>query len=814
MIEFIEDSISYNEFKDYLKEDSPKDVIFIEDKIKTKDVEVLVYPEFSDLFNYTEKLYPYSNSLIFGKDPTENIVSIEVKNDVLYLFKNNGEVEERVPTYWILASKPLDKNFKKLKGNNHYNYIRTFNKFKEYSKFRNIYSKKDIYVMWNNEESQMAYYGITQFKGLMVDEVSVLGFDIESSGLVRDETSKVFIITNTFKKNGKKESVQFIVDDYKDQYEMIEDWCNWVVEIDPDIITGHNIFGYDLDYLNNIMSLKNKKLNLGRDKSAAFFGKKPKGYRVDGAQSWDYYNCKIFGRHIIDGMFLAVKYDIGRNYESWGLKSIIEYEGLIKENRQFYDASLIAKNWDNPIEKEKIIDYCVDDGDDSISIFELMIPSFFYLTRSIPKPFQVIINGASGSWLNALFVRGYLQTKDSIPKADNIEHFEGAISYGVPGVYSNCFKQDVASLYPSIMRHYNVCEKRKDYKETFPEVVEYFTLERLKNKKIANDTKDPYYRALEQSQKIVINSLYGFMGATGLNFNSEKMASYVTEKGRDILNKALKWSTGEEINYWKLKVEGEKDIHENQGKYDLVNCDTDSIMIKKKDSSFWTKQEREIFLQEMNQIFPELILWEDDGYYDRVIVVKPKNYVLLEEGSKKIKIKGSSFKDAKKELAMKEMLQEITKGLVYEKDWYSIYENYLQEISNIEDISRWVTKLSISEKLLEGNDTSKKRKLEAIKDIDYQLGDKVYLFRKKDGVRPKLKGGEKQYYKKTGELMTEENIIYCLENKFNGDYHIPHYLKRVYATLEILKNVIDIERSPRYDLKSKYHLYEERYLKE
>ena len=57
--------------------------------------------------------------------------------------------------------------------------------------------------MWNNEESQMAYYGITQFKNLMVDDISVLGFDIESSGIVRDETSKVFVITNTFKKNGK-----------------------------------------------------------------------------------------------------------------------------------------------------------------------------------------------------------------------------------------------------------------------------------------------------------------------------------------------------------------------------------------------------------------------------------------------------------------------------------------------------------------------------------------------------------------------------------------------------------------------------------
>ena len=812
MLQTIEDKISYNDFKDYLKYDSPKNVTISKNIIKTDEVEVLVSREYKDIFNYTEKLYPYSNSLIFGKDTTENIVSIEVKNNILYLFKKDGEIEERTPIYWILASCALDKNFQKLQGNNYYNYIRTFSDYDEYVKMRSIYSKKDIYVVWNKEESQMLYYGITQFKGMKVEDISVLGFDIEASGLVRDQTSQVFIITNTFKKNGKTESVQFVVDDYKDQYEMIEDWCLWVREIDPDIITGHNIYGYDLDYLRYIMSKAKKSLKLGRDGSSAYFSKKSREYRVDGAQTWEYKNCTVFGRHVIDGMFLAVKYDIGRNYESWGLKSIIDYEGLVDEDRQFYDASLIGKNWHNPVEKQKIIDYCIDDGNDSIKIFELMIPSFFYLARSIPKPFQAMMNGASGSWLNSLFVRGYLQTGDSIPKADKVDKFEGAISYGVPGIHTNCFKQDVASLYPSIMRHYSVCEKTKDYKETFPEVVEYFTLERLKNKKIANETKDQYYRALEQSQKIVINSLYGFMGAKGLNFNSEKMASFVTEKGREILNKAMSWSTGEEIDYWKAKVEGEN-VFENRGKYDLVNCDTDSIMIKKKDESYWTKEERVQFLEDMNKQFPDLIYWENDGYYNRVVVVKPKNYVLLEEGVEKIKIKGSSFKDAKKEKAMKEMLKEIVTELIYGKDWYPTYEEYLKEISNINDISRWTTKLSITEKLLEGNDTSKQRKLDALKNIDYQIGDKVYLFRKKDGVRPILVKGEEQYYKKTGELKTEDNVIYCLDKEFDGDYHIPHYLKRVYDTLTILENVIDIKRSPRYDLKSQFKVYEEEYLK-
>ena len=95
----------------------------------------------------TQKLFPYSNSLIFGKDTTEHIVSIEVKDDIVYLFKSNGNIEERKPTYWILSNKCIDRNFKRLKGNNHYKYIRTFKKYREFAKFAKIYYKFDIFVV-------------------------------------------------------------------------------------------------------------------------------------------------------------------------------------------------------------------------------------------------------------------------------------------------------------------------------------------------------------------------------------------------------------------------------------------------------------------------------------------------------------------------------------------------------------------------------------------------------------------------------------------------------------------------------------------
>jgi DNA polymerase elongation subunit (family B) len=472
----------------------------------------------------------------------------------------------------------------------------------------------------------------------------------------------------------------------------------------------------------------------------------------------------------------------------------------VKSDRQFYDASKIKDNWSDPSEREKIIKYGIDDGDDALNIYEIMVPSYFYLTQSIPKGFQAIINSASGSWINQLFLRSYLQDFKSIPKACDANPFQGAISYGVPSVYTNCFKQDVASLYPSIMRQYGICDTDKDPNKYFSEVVEYFTLERLENKRLAKETGKPYYKAMEQAQKLVINSMYGFLGAAGLHFNSPENASLVTKYGRDILSKAMIWSTGEDIDFWK-ELEPHTEINEIPNGKDLVlvNCDTDSIMITYKDGREWTNVMRDKFLDAMNDIFDDLIVWEDDGYYDRVVVVKSKNYVLLENGDTKIKYKGSSFKSSNKEPALASMMKEISEDLINNNNNYpDIYERYINEVLNITDINRWSSKKSVTENLMMGNDTVKKKVLNAVGEKKISVGDKLYIYNDIDGKIQSTVKGEPFFYKKTGEPKMIENRVYKLSENFTGSYDKQHYLKRTFSTAEILKTVIDMSKIKNY----------------
>ncbi len=490
------------------------------------------------------------NDLIFGKNKTERVVSVEPGDGVCELFIEdpNGIITSKFikQKYWILSHTQLGKEWIRLKGNLHYKWGKQFDNRDEYLKSMNYLRNKDVYTIWDSKENILVNSGISYYKGMKPSDVSILSFDIETDGLKHHSGSRVFLISNTFRRNGKIIKKLFCYDEYENDGEMLEDWCDWVRGMNPSILCGHNVNGYDLLYMRHVAAMYDKELLLGRDGSALVFAKKESKFRVDGSRDLHYKKVKCYGREIVDTMFLAYKYDaVARKYQSYGLKPIIKQEKLEKEGRVFYDASKIKDNIHIPEERAKIIDYCRDDSDDSLSLIDLMMPAQFYWAQMVPKPFQMIIEGATGSQINSMMVRSYLQEAHSVSKADQESiPFEGAISDGYAGVYKNCIKWDVASLYPSIVLQYSIYDKVKDPKANFLQIMKYLTHQRLSNKSLAKSTGDKYYKDLEQSQKIGINSGYGFLGASGCNFNSFKNAALVTQYGREILMKAIKFATG------------------------------------------------------------------------------------------------------------------------------------------------------------------------------------------------------------------------------------------------------------------------------
>jgi DNA polymerase elongation subunit (family B) len=693
------------------------------------------------------------NKLIFGKDLTQGVVSIEAEDDHVILYKETEfgiTQEKRNYNPWFLRHSYNDDESVNLEGSLYFN---TFKKYNSHTALKEAInnlrqSNQKYFNVKDDKERCLINKGITYFKGLKVNEVSVLSFDIETNGLTMDKNSKVYLISNTYKFNNKVVKKLFSVDDYPNQKEMINAWCKFVRDINPSIITGHNIISYDIPYLRNIQ----RHLNLGRNNTPAEFDRRPSFFRKDGSQVYEYKNIKIYGREIVDTFFLSIKYDIGRKYSSYSLKTIIAEEGLEKEGRQFYDAKSIKDNWDNPVERAKIKEYCKDDADDSLALYELMIPSFFYLNQSIPMPLQMIINRASGSQINSFMLRGYLQDNHSVPQATEVESYSGGISFGNPGIYDNVYKVDVASLYPSIMRQYRIYDKHKDPQGKFLQMVDYFTEERLNNKAKGKETGDRYYKDLEQSQKIMINSAYGFMGARGLNFNSPRNASRVTALGRAILGRGIRYA-------------------ENQF-CPIVNADTDSFsfVVNRPGFNFqW-------WIHCLNRCFKDKIVWEDDGFYDRVIVVKAKNYALKQGDS--IKIKGSALKATMKEPALKEFLKDSIEVLLTGNfiGVPALYDNTAKEIANIKDITRWSSKKTITDKVLNPKRTNEQRVLDALHGKKVQEGDKVHMF-----------------FKTKTELSLAED--------FNGEYDKDKLYEKLFKTVKVFENVLPIGDFLNYKLK-------------
>lgn len=791
-----------NEFKEYLY--SGVKYTTVDQSVQTSEYNFTFSPEFSDCFTLVSQ---FVNPLIYGKNTFLGITAVEVVDQQLELFFSNGSVKRFDYKPWVLVDRKLDEKCKRLDGFLTYKFIRYFEDQKEAQTFYWRYSKSaKMFQCYNPREAALLLNGITLFKGLQPRDLAVVGWDIESAGLEHNKESTVFIITNTFQKGDTRFRKHFREDEYPNVGVMIEAWCEWIREVNPDVMVGHNIYGYDFPYLEFVGEKFGVKLNLGRDVSEIQFNKKTSEYRVDGNTSWTYKKAHIYGRHIIDGMFLAVKYDVGRKYPSWGLKPIAEFEGLVKEDRQFYDASKIKDNWHDPIEREKIVQYAMDDSDDSLNLYNKMIPAYFYMCQSLPIPFEEMMQGATGKWMNSIVVRSYLQKGHSIPEADNKTYVHGGISFGNPGLYKNVMKVDVTSLYPSCILTYKIGPHKKDPDNAFLNMVQFFTDERIANKKRYKETKNGYFDDLQGAQKIAINSSYGMLGTNGLQFNDFSAANSVTLRGRAVLRKAIIWASGKDVGEWFKDYDYTKDEEINEisvpHNYNFIigPTDTDSISFCKPDFSVFSTGDQVQLLSDLNSIMDKGIVFEDDGYYSHILAVAAKNYVLIENGKTEMKFKGSSIKDAKKEPILREFMNEVIESLLYERGTVpQIYGKYCDFARDIQDISKWAVKKSISKKLLASDRKQEKDVVNALGDMSqYREGDKVFLYNSVPRFIPEFsEDGEPVLYKSganKGKQKGKWDKVLKLTKDWNNDSDTEHYLGRVYNTLDIFSEVLDMSQ--------------------
>lgn len=245
--------------------------------------------------------------------------------------------------------------------------------------------------------------------------------------------------------------------------------------------------------------------------------------------------------------------------------------------------------------------------------------------------------------------------------------------------------------------------------------------------------------------------------------------------------------------------------------FTLVNLDTDSISFTKPDGSAFTDDEQTDLLLELNSNFPEKIKWEHDGIYEKVVVLKAKNYILLKDG--KITKKGSSLKSSKIEPALKQFMGEVIDLLLTDRrdDVLNVYHKYVYEVHNLTDISPWVSKRTVTEAVLNPERSNEQKVLDAVGSTPVSMGDKIYVYYADEEHTEEVpkyrtdKNTKEKYIAGYTTKVITDHPLRLRENwdAADPDHSVSTLLSKLYKTLVIFKNVIDIATIPKYHLKGK-----------
>lgn len=514
------------------------------------------------------------------KSTVQRAVSLETADSEFTVFVRNanGEIEKSVHPfrpYIILSEALLLNGFEgafeivPLAGENVFKYIAFFNsvadhdlavKFLKSSTGTNPSSAFAPYMVNNDFVQQaMIVNSIRLFAGMDFSEVRRMQFDIESlcdpaydfPNPAR-ETDAIILISMSDNTGWEK----IISSRDMSEKEMLEDFVATVAARDPDIIEGHNLFRFDLPYIETRAKRHKVKLALGRDGSTP----KKRNSRFSAAErTVNYTRYDIYGRHIADTYHLAVFYDISkRELESYGLKSIAKHFKVAAPNRVYINTLDMNELWAS--EPDKVTEYCLDDVRETRSIAEILSPSSFYQARIIPLSYQNAIIRGNATKIDSMFMAEYITQRCSIPAPEAPSAFEGALTDSfVDGVFDDVTHCDVQSLYPSIILSEKWIPSRDSLNIFTPTLAKLrtFRLE-AKNamKNAANDAEKHYFSSLQSTFKILINSFYGYLGFAQGFLNDYNMAGRVTARGREILASMLSILRTKNANVIEMDTDG------------------------------------------------------------------------------------------------------------------------------------------------------------------------------------------------------------------------------------------------------------------
>jgi len=258
------------------------------------------------------------NRILFGSDQTEGIVAAELAGRFIRLFiRDAGGVKFKDDPFHpfilladsaLLTGFPSDVNLKQLQGEGEYRFMASFRDWRDCMAARDYFAKENgknpstsgtpyLYIS-DPVHQHFLLTGKTLFKGMEFSSLRRLALDIETycaegfefSNPARPEDR---ITSIALMDNSGYEEVLFGHE--MEEAEMLSRLTSTIRERDPDVIEGHNIFRFDLEYIRSRAARYGIKLQWGRD------GSEPRVHSsrfTIAERIIDYPRWDIYGRHI------------------------------------------------------------------------------------------------------------------------------------------------------------------------------------------------------------------------------------------------------------------------------------------------------------------------------------------------------------------------------------------------------------------------------------------------------------------------------------------------------------------------------------
>lgn len=547
--------------------------------------------------------------------------------------------------------------------------------------------KKGTYVdrIYENPEISEAEF-FPNLKVLSIDiETDPKAKEIYCISLAAGKYKKVLIRSDKKLKNAIS---------YGSERELLEGFKKKIRQLDPDIITGWNVIDFDLKIIERQLKKFKIKFDIGR----ADWPCSLRIYREFMRDS----KAEIPGRVVLDGIHLLKSSFV--NLQEYTLdnaaRTFLGKEKLIgNENKGQKIVDYFKKD------PQKLVDYNLKDSELVLDILKKTGVVELTVQRSLLTGMQLDRVSASVASLDGLYIR---ETRNKGIICNNSSYADketplkgGYVRDSIPGLYEQIVVLDFKSLYPSIIRTFNIdpysfvdidgSQAKKSpekyivapngavFKNTIgilPGIIQKLWEQREISRKKGDELA-------RYAIKIMMNSIYGVLGNPGCRFFSMEIGNAITHFAQYLIKLAAE----------KIKEKG----------YDVIYGDTDSVFVKTNAKTIKDAEKIGEELQKyVNEFYKEFIMekyktpsfleLELDKVFKHFLMPKirgsekgaKKRYagIIIKEGKEKLVFTGlEAVRSDWTELAKK--FQEELLLKIFNKEKYQEYiKNFIDELSN------------------------------------------------------------------------------------------------------------------------------------